>query len=86
MRGSGREYNCGVMIFQRPHHTCNYLQYNSTPPFVTLLNYVIRCYCVRWLQGHRCSGMTHLKSPLLLVTLSAEQYVADVSTTTISIC
>lgn len=86
MRGSGREYNYGVMVFQRPHHTCNYLQYNSTPPFVTLLNYVIRCYCARWLQGHRCCEMTHLKSPLLLVTLSAEQYVADVSTTTISIC
>ncbi len=30
--------------------------------------------------------VTHLKSPLLLVTLSAGQYGADVSRTTISIC
>lgn len=30
--------------------------------------------------------VTHLKSPLLLVTLSAGQYDADVSRTTISIC
>lgn len=30
--------------------------------------------------------LAHLKSPLLFVTLSTGQYVADVSTTTISIC
>ncbi|MEQ2238075.1 hypothetical protein ILYODFUR_029699, partial [Ilyodon furcidens] len=34
---------------------------------------------------HGCK-VTHLKSPLLLETLSAGQYEAEVSTTTISIC